>query len=94
MYLTQSAKELKKYEAIAQKALSTLPPQISYRVVQVDDYNLSFKIYFGDFPTNFWITDGGHFSYREPEEGIYLKVEKNDLLKAFQDFLRDCFNNP
>lgn len=94
MYITQSAKELAKYEAIAQKALSDLPAQIHAKLVKTDEYTLSFKLYFGDYPTNFWINDDGKFIYIEKDFDIYLPVKPADLLKEFNGFLRDCLENP
>jgi len=94
MYITQNAKQLAEYETLAHKVLSGLPPQITFKVMQTDEYTLGFKIYFGQYPTNFWITDNGRVVYIEKDFGIYMAVKKEALLKEFNGFLKDCLENP
>lgn len=81
-------KDRKVYQKIVSILLSGMPEIIHAKEVVEENY-LFYRVYFGEFETNFYITAIGCFVYYEKEFSLLRMMSKTDILTELSHFERD-----
>lgn len=67
-------KNLKEYKAVAEKALRNLPAEVNAKPHREEGWKFSMQVFYGEDPTNFYVTSKSEIVYFEKECDLLQRV--------------------